>query len=134
MSRGGDPAGLAAHRTGASVDLLRSIRGVQAEGATGGRRGLWPDVLGGIGRVPLGSKHLRARLVHTVVGPVDGAAANEQIPLGACADLLHGAFLTDGDIVDRDDIRRGEATTHAAVRDELRRDSIGDGAAAKWGN
>lgn len=119
-----------ARRTDESVELLRRVLHGQTKRATGGRAGLLADVLDGIGRVSLGGKHLRARLVHIAAGPVDGAAADEAILLGACVDLLHGAFLIHDDIIDRDDLRRGEATIHAAVRDDLTGDGVdGDDAA-----
>ena len=116
---------LVRQRTAASVDLLRRVLDGQISDSTSGRGGLMADVLTGIGDVSLGGKHLRARLVHIAAGPVEGAAADEAILLGACVDLLHGAFLIHDDIIDRDDLRRGRPTIHAAVRD-----SLADGGAA----
>ncbi|MFD5869002.1 polyprenyl synthetase family protein [Corynebacterium sp. NPDC060344] len=116
---GGTAADRVARRTEASVELLRGVLDGQIRGATGDRPGLLADVLGGIGRAALGGKHLRARLVHIAAGPVDGDDADAAILLGACVDLLHGAFLIHDDIIDRDDLRRGEPTIHASVRDEL---------------
>ncbi|WP_169793219.1 polyprenyl synthetase family protein [Corynebacterium xerosis] len=116
---------LVRQRTAASVDLLRRVLDGQISDSTSGRGGLMADVLTGIGDVSLGGKHLRARLVHIAAGPVEGAAADEAILLGACVDLLHGAFLIHDDIIDRDDMRRGRPTIHAAVRD-----SLADGGAA----
>ncbi|WP_052054118.1 polyprenyl synthetase family protein [Corynebacterium freneyi] len=117
---------LVRQRTAASVDLLRRVLDGQIADSTSGRGGLMADVLTGIGDVSLGGKHLRARLVHIAAGPVEGAAADEAILLGACVDLLHGAFLIHDDIIDRDDLRRGRPTIHAAVRD-----SLADGGAAR---
>ncbi|WP_295627824.1 polyprenyl synthetase family protein [uncultured Corynebacterium sp.] len=114
-----DPARLVDERTEASVALLSDVLDAQIADSTPDGPSMMADVLEGIGRVSLGGKHLRARLVHIASGPVDGADADEAILLGACVDLLHGAFLIHDDIIDRDDIRRGEATIHAAVRDDL---------------
>ena len=75
---------LVRQRTAASVDLLRRVLDDQSSDSTSGRGGLMADGRTGIGDVSLGGKHLRARLVHIAAGPVEGAAADEAILLGAC--------------------------------------------------
>ncbi len=72
----------------------------------------------GVAAFSLGGKHLRSRLVHISAGEVTGDQLRAATIFGACVDLLHGAFLIHDDIIDRDDVRRGQPTIHAAVRDE----------------
>lgn len=73
----------------------------------------------GLRSFALGGKHLRSRLVHLSAGEVDGPGRYAATVFGACVDLMHGAFLIHDDIIDRDDLRRGEATIHARVREEF---------------
>jgi geranylgeranyl diphosphate synthase, type I len=73
----------------------------------------------GVAAFSLGGKHLRSRLVHISAGEVTGEQLYAATVFGACVDLLHGAFLIHDDIIDRDDMRRGQPTIHAAVRDEF---------------
>ncbi|QGU07410.1 All-trans-nonaprenyl-diphosphate synthase (geranyl-diphosphate specific) [Corynebacterium occultum] len=73
----------------------------------------------GVAVFALGGKHLRSRLVHISAGEVSGQGLYAATVFGACVDLLHGAFLIQDDIIDRDDTRRGKPTIHAAVRDEF---------------
>lgn len=73
----------------------------------------------GVATFSLGGKHLRSRLVHISAGEVDREGLYAATVFGACVDLLHGAFLIHDDIIDRDDLRRGQPTIHAAVRDEF---------------
>lgn len=79
----------------------------------------------GVAAFSLGGKHLRSRLVHISAGEVDGDRLKAATLFGACVDLLHGAFLIHDDIIDRDDLRRGQPTIHAAVRDEFGDDHLG---------
>ncbi|QGU03416.1 polyprenyl synthetase family protein [Corynebacterium comes] len=71
----------------------------------------------GVATFSLGGKHLRSRLVHISAGDVTGEELYAATVFGACVDLLHGAFLIHDDIIDRDDMRRGRKTIHAAVRE-----------------
>lgn len=73
----------------------------------------------GVAEFSLGGKHLRPRLVHISAGEVTGEGLYAATVFGACVDLLHGAFLIHDDIIDRDDMRRGRPTIHAAVREEF---------------
>lgn len=105
-------------RVAASLDLLadflargRTLVDLDVEVLTMAHDGLATFALGG--------KHLRARLVHISAGQVNGERLHAATVFGACVDLLHGAFLIHDDIIDRDDLRRGRATIHAAVRDEF---------------
>lgn len=73
----------------------------------------------GVRSFALGGKHLRSRLVHISAGDVDDDGLYAATVFGACVDLLHGAFLIHDDVIDRDDMRRGERTIHARIRDEF---------------
>lgn len=60
-------------------------------------------------RIATGGKLLRSRLVHGAAGTPspDNQAATM---FGAAVNLLHGAFFIHDDVVDSDEIRRGEKT------------------------
>lgn len=76
------------------------------------------QVHGGIKHVASGGKRIRSLLVATAAG---SHANQEAVDLfGACVDLLHGAFLIHDDILDRDDLRRGNLTIQASARDYLK--------------
>lgn len=66
----------------------------------------------------LGGKHIRSLLVHVSADrPQDAPTQQEDIAVAAAFDLLHGAFLIIDDIIDEDDVRRGNTTLHAMARD-----------------
>ncbi|MGP6173195.1 polyprenyl synthetase family protein [Corynebacterium sp. A21] len=88
----------------------------------------------GVSTFSLGGKHLRSRLVHVSAGEVDQDGLYAATVFGACVDLLHGAFLIHDDIIDRDDLRRGLPTIHAAVRDEFGDSHLGDSIAIVAGD
>lgn len=71
----------------------------------------------GIRSMALGGKHLRSKLVHFSAGEVTGRQLHAATVFGACVDLLHGAFLIHDDVIDRDDLRRGEPTIHSRIRE-----------------
>ena len=104
-------------RVTASLDLLEEFL------ARGRRRHVSTDApllalaYDGVTTFALGGKHLRSRLVHISAGDVTGENLYAATVFGACVDLLHGAFLIHDDIIDRDDMRRGQATIHARVRE-----------------
>lgn len=88
----------------------------------------------GVAAFSLGGKHLRSRLVHIAAGEVNGERLKAATLFGACVDLLHGAFLIHDDIIDRDDLRRGQPTIHAAVRDEFEDAHLGNSLAIVAGD
>lgn len=72
----------------------------------------------GIRSMALGGKHLRSKLVHLSAGEVTGQQLHAATVFGASVDLLHAAFLIHDDVIDRDDLRRGEPTIHARIREQ----------------
>lgn len=76
------------------------------------------QIHGGIKHVATGGKRLRSYLVAVAAG--QGADLHAVEIFGACVDLLHGAFLIHDDILDRDDLRRGNLTIQASARDYLK--------------
>lgn len=73
-----------------------------------------------LSRITLAGKHVRSSLVHASAGAVtsETAEATEAaVAFGAAVDLLHGAFLLHDDLVDQDDLRRGEWSFHASLRE-----------------
>ena len=94
-----------------SVGLLRRHLNAPVEAQSD----LITGVLSALGRSALGGKHLRSRLVHISAGRVEGAQRAAAVTFGACVDLLHAAFLIHDDIIDRDELRRGESTVHAGI-------------------
>ncbi|WP_158256132.1 polyprenyl synthetase family protein [Corynebacterium sp. 13CS0277] len=67
----------------------------------------------------LGGKHVRALLVHVSADRPAGTPTPEaDIAVAAAFDLLHCAFLIIDDIIDNDDVRRGNTTLHAMARDK----------------
>lgn len=120
-------------RVTASLDLLEEFlkRGQQNAAAT---ERLLRMAYDGVAVFSLGGKHLRSRLVHISAGEVTGEPLRAATIFGACVDLLHGAFLIHDDIIDRDDIRRGQPTIHAAVREEFGDAHLGDSLAIVAGD
>lgn len=88
----------------------------------------------GVRSFALGGKHLRSRLVHISAGDVDDDGLYAATVFGACVDLLHGAFLIHDDIIDRDDMRRGQRTIHARIRDEFGDEHLGTSVAIVAGD
>lgn len=79
-----------------------------------------------LSRITLAGKHVRSSLVHASAGTVTSEAAEASeaseateaaVAFGAAVDLLHGAFLLHDDLVDQDDLRRGEWSFHASLRE-----------------
>ncbi|RIX36930.1 hypothetical protein D3M95_01625 [Corynebacterium falsenii] len=76
-----------------------------------------------LSRITLAGKHVRSSLVHASAGAVTSEAteateaAEAAVAFGAAVDLLHGAFLLHDDLVDQDDLRRGEWSFHASLRE-----------------
>lgn len=73
---------------------------------------LFDVTLAGLSRYALMGKHIRSRLVHIAAGQVEGTAREAAVVFGACIDLLHGSFLIHDDLIDRDDVRRGQPALH----------------------
>lgn len=76
-----------------------------------------------LSRITLAGKHVRSSLVHASAGTVTSEtteateAPEAAVAFGAAVDLLHGAFLLNDDLVDQDDLRRGECSFHASLRE-----------------
>lgn len=70
-----------------------------------------------LSRITLAGKHVRSSLVHASAGTVTSEASEAAVAFGAAVDLLHGAFLLHDDLVDQDDLRRGEWSFHASLRE-----------------
>lgn len=105
-------------RVAASMAMLEEFLTCNRHGVADQER-LLTMAYDGVANSSLGGKHLRSRLVHISAGEVEGRQFKAATLFGACVDLLHGAFLIHDDIIDRDDLRRGQPTLHAAVRDEF---------------
>ncbi|CAM2779651.1 polyprenyl synthetase family protein [Corynebacterium falsenii] len=79
-----------------------------------------------LSRITLAGKHVRSSLVHASAGTVTSETAEATgateateaaVAFGAAVDLLHGGFLLHNDLVDQDDLRRGEWSFHASLRE-----------------
>ncbi|MDC7103196.1 polyprenyl synthetase family protein [Corynebacterium falsenii] len=79
-----------------------------------------------LSRITLAGKHVRSSLVHASAGTVTSETAEATgateateaaVAFGAAVDLLHGGFLLHDDLVDQDDLRRGEWSFHASLRE-----------------
>lgn len=103
-------------RTASSLNMLSDFltRSAEQSRATSG---LLTVSYEGVRAMALGGKHLRSKLVHISAGEVTGDQLHAATVFGACVDLLHGAFLIHDDVIDRDDLRRGEPTIHARIRE-----------------
>lgn len=79
-----------------------------------------------------GGKRLRPALVVFAYRACGGRSEAAALRLGLATELLHTYLLIHDDIMDRSDLRRGRATTHAAFA-ELHRAQQGRGDAAHFG-
>ncbi|RZU62994.1 polyprenyl synthetase family protein [Zhihengliuella halotolerans] len=81
-----------------------------------------------------GGKRLRPILVEAAYRGFGGSDADAPVLLGAAFEMLHSALLIHDDVIDQDDLRRGQPNIRATYRDRLVRQGTAEATAAHAGD
>jgi geranylgeranyl diphosphate synthase type II len=100
--RGTDP--VSPHPTDEALDTMLEDGRIRADAAGGAQAGLWESVADSTE----GGKRFRPVLVTAAHQALGGSSPTAAARVGAAVEMLHTAFVIHDDVIDGDDVRRGQ--------------------------